>query len=182
MTRQLHKVREGNWLSWMRQMERSLSVSGFHMNPHLGSYTRKTHTKQLTHSSERFSQINKLFCPIPCSTSSTEPLAAEQDLAVLYSPAAHSSTGKCQLSAPEHLLWVVLFSPASLQASFPSRQLYHMEPEWHSQGSMLSITLSLFLEHYCFFLIICPVHRSVTPLCFSLSAYILFTPHKYSFP
>lgn len=142
----------------------------------LGSHTRKTHSKQLTHSSENFSPINKQCCPIPCSSSSIQPLAAEQDLAVLCSPAAHSSTGKCQLSAPEHLLWAVLFSPTSLQASFPSRQPWHMEPEWHGHGSMLSVTLCLFLEHNCLFLIICPVHCSVTPLCFSFSPYTLFTP------
>lgn len=34
-----------------------------------------------------------------------------------------------------------VISLASLQASFPSRQPWHRQPEWHGQGSTLSITL-----------------------------------------
>lgn len=68
----------------------------------------------------------------------------------------------------------VKFSPASLQASFPSRQPWHMKPEWHGQGSMLSITLCLFLEHNCLFLIICPVHCCHISLLLFLSIHVIY--------
>lgn len=151
-------------------MERSLSVSVFHPNTHLGSYTRKT--RSFFSKFSKFSPTNKLCCPIPCSTSSSEPLAAEQDLAVQPSPAAPSSTGKCQLSSSCSV-------SISVQSCFPAsslpfqtavaRRTWVAWPRQHAVNYTLFIPgaqLSLYLP--------CP--PPCHTLCFS-SLHTCYLPH-----